>query len=65
MVRLQPSKATPKQPIHHLQWLLRSCGARQLATRALVLQAIEEPARTSRTSTELLDVNKGFELNLQ
>ena len=35
------------------------------ATRALVLQAIEELARTSRTSTELLDVNEGFKLNLQ
>ena len=32
------------------------------ATRALVLQAIEELAKTS---TELLDVNEGFKLNLQ
>ena len=35
------------------------------ATWTLVLQAIEELARTSRTSTELLDVNEGFKLNLQ
>jgi hypothetical protein len=34
-------------------------------TRALVLQAIEELARTCRTSTELPDVNVGFKLNLQ
>jgi hypothetical protein len=33
-------------------------------TRPLVLQAIEELARKSRTSTELLDVNEGFKLNL-
>jgi hypothetical protein len=35
------------------------------ATRALVLQAIEELARTSRTNTELPDVNVGFKLKLQ
>jgi hypothetical protein len=35
------------------------------AIRALVLQAIEELARTSRTSTELPDVNVGFKLKLQ
>jgi hypothetical protein len=35
------------------------------ATKALVLQTIEELARTSRTSTELPDVNEGFKLNLQ
>ena len=33
--------------------------------RALILQAIEELARTSRTTTELLDVNEGFKLNLK
>ena len=43
--------------------LSRSCGARHPTTRTLVLQAIEEPARTSRTSTELLDVNEGFKLS--
>jgi hypothetical protein len=32
-----------------------------LATRALVLQPIEELARTSRTSTELPDVNCRFQ----
>jgi hypothetical protein len=36
-----------------------------LATRALVLQAIEELARTSRTSTELPDLNVGFKVKLQ
>jgi hypothetical protein len=36
-----------------------------LATRVLVLQAIEELTRTSRTSTELPDINVGFKLNLQ
>jgi hypothetical protein len=36
-----------------------------LATRALVLQAIEELARTSRTSTELPDLNVGFKIKLQ
>jgi hypothetical protein len=35
------------------------------ATRALVLQAIEELARTSRTSTELPDVNVGLTIKLQ
>jgi hypothetical protein len=35
------------------------------ATRALVLQAIEELARTCRTSSELPDVNVGFKLKLQ
>jgi hypothetical protein len=30
------------------------------ATRALVLQAIEEQARKSRTSTELLDDDESF-----
>jgi hypothetical protein len=49
----------------HPQWLSRSCGARHPTTRALILQAIKELARTSRTSTELLDVNEGFKLNLQ
>jgi hypothetical protein len=34
-------------------------------TKALVLQAIEELARKSRTSTELPDVNEGFKLHLQ
>jgi hypothetical protein len=34
-------------------------------TRALVLQAIEELARTSRTSIELLDVNVGLKIKLQ
>jgi hypothetical protein len=34
-------------------------------TRALVLQAIKELARTSRTSIELPDVNVGFKLKLQ
>jgi hypothetical protein len=34
-------------------------------TRKLVLQAIEELKRTSRTSTELSDENEGFKLNLQ
>jgi hypothetical protein len=34
-------------------------------TRALVLQAIKELARTSRTSTELPDVNVGFKIKLQ
>src|SRR6187455_1403356 len=36
-----------------------------LATRALVLQAIEELARTSRTSTELPDLNVGLKIKLQ
>jgi hypothetical protein len=36
-----------------------------LATRALVLQAIEELARTSRTITELSDLNVGFKIKLQ
>jgi hypothetical protein len=35
------------------------------ATRALLLQAIEELARTSRTSTELPDVNVGLKIKLQ
>jgi hypothetical protein len=35
------------------------------ATRALILQAIEELARTSRTSYELPDVNVGFKIKLQ
>jgi hypothetical protein len=35
------------------------------ATRVLVLQAIEELARTSRTSIELPDVNVGFKIELQ
>jgi hypothetical protein len=34
------------------------------SARAFVLQAIEELARTSRTSTELPDINVGFKLNL-
>jgi hypothetical protein len=35
------------------------------ATRALVLQAIEGLARTSRTSTELPNVNVGLKIKLQ
>jgi hypothetical protein len=35
------------------------------ATKALILQAIEELARTSRIGTELPDVNVGFKVNLQ
>jgi hypothetical protein len=34
-------------------------------TRALVLQEIEELARTSRTSTELPDVNVDLKIKLQ
>jgi hypothetical protein len=35
------------------------------ATRALVLQALEELARTSRTSIELPDVNVALKIKLQ
>jgi hypothetical protein len=36
-----------------------------LVVRALVLQANQDLARTSRISTELPDVNVGFKLKLQ
>ena len=42
----------------------RSCGVRHLATRALVLQAIEELARTSKQVLKLRDVEEGFKLDL-
>ena len=46
--------------------MLRSCGARHPATRALVLQAIEELARTSMEQVlNLLDGNEMFQSQTQ
>ena len=53
-------------PTTAFQWMLRSCGARHPATRAPVLQAIKELARTSMEQVlNLLDGNEVFQSQTQ
>ncbi len=58
MAQLQLSKdATPYQPIHYIQQLLRTYGVRQLGHEDTHLASNR---KTSRTNTELLDEYESF-----